>query len=193
MTRQSHDLQLQHGSCTLKVSPAKNQTFSKNSLEIDTVDRRWWSLLSTQASSPLCGDKTEPQQHEFDTPSSRHWARQTHSSYHQEACFLLSWRSSHGAFLYMKWWGLFTWDRGWRSMGLWEQALRRWELTLRCSGRRFLPGRCWGDTPSSHTLPWGGRGGNPALPETHAVHFQCISISVITENVFSHSQLSAFS
>ena len=39
------------------------------------------------------------------------------------------------------------------------------ELTLRYLGRRFLPGRCWDDTPSSHTSPWGGRGGNPVLPE----------------------------
>lgn len=38
-------------------------------------------------------------------------------------------------------------------------------LTLRCLNRRFLPGRCWGGTPSSHTSPLGGRGGNPVLPE----------------------------
>lgn len=41
------------------------------------------------------------------------------------------------------------------------------KLTLKYLGRRFPPGRCWGDKPSSHTSPWGGHGGSPVLPGTH--------------------------
>lgn len=44
------------------------------------------------------------------------------------------------------------------------QVRRAAGLTLGCLNTRFLPGRCWGDTPSSHTSPLGGRGGNPVLP-----------------------------